>query len=156
MSRITVLLAEDHKAVREGLRSLLELEQDLTVIGEAEDGLQAVSMSARLTPDVVVMDISMPQLNGLEAMRQILKARPATRVLVLSAQSDQAYIERAEALGASGYVSKQADPNRLPEAIRKAHQGLPFFAPGLPEGAGRAFHKPAAMPATHSFSDENH
>lgn len=99
VKRITVLLAEDHEIVREGLRMLLEAESDVAVVGEAETGVQAVSMARELNPDVVVMDIAMPQLNGLEATRQILQARPDTRVVVLSAHSDEAYIDKTIELG---------------------------------------------------------
>src|ERR1035441_10342601 len=92
MKKITVLLAEDHTIVREGFRKMLELENDLEVVGEAQDGRQAVAMVKKLRPAVVVMDIAMPLLNGLEATRQILKAVPGTRILILSAHSDDAYI----------------------------------------------------------------
>jgi len=93
MKRITVLLAEDHMIVREGLRLLLEHEGDIEVVGEAQTGRQAVQLARKLRPAVVVMDIAMPLLNGLEATRQILKAVPATRVIILSAHSDDAYVE---------------------------------------------------------------
>ena len=102
--RITVLLAEDHTIVREGFRKMLELEDDLSVVGEAEDGRQAVAMVKKLRPAVVLMDIAMPRLNGLEAMRQALKAVPATKVLILSAHSDDAYIKDATDSGAVGFL----------------------------------------------------
>src|SRR5512139_880802 len=102
MKRIAVLLAEDHTVVREGLRTLLEAEGDIKVIGEAETGRQAVKLAKRLRPAVVVMDIAMPLLNGLEATRQILKAVPGAKVLILSAHSDDAYIDQVVALGAVG------------------------------------------------------
>src|ERR1041384_1735608 len=104
---IHVLLAEDHAIVREGFRKLLEAEEDFAVVGEADNGRTAVEMTKRLRPDVVVMDIAMPLLNGLEATRQILKELPATRVLILSAHSDDAYIEHLNAVGAAGYLIKQ-------------------------------------------------
>jgi len=88
MKRITVLLAEDHMIVREGLRALLQLEDDMDVVGEAENGRQAVELTGTLSPDVVVMDIAMPLLNGMEATRQILHDYPATKILILSAHSD--------------------------------------------------------------------
>src|ERR1035441_1704782 len=95
MKRITVLLAEDHMIVREGFRKMLELEDDLEVVGEAQGGRQAVSLAAKLRPAVVLMDIAMPHLNGLEATRQLLKILPATKVLMLSAHSDDAYVKNA-------------------------------------------------------------
>jgi DNA-binding NarL/FixJ family response regulator len=103
MKRITVLLAEDHRIVREGLKSLLEHEQDIEVVGEAETGRQAVQLTRKLRPSVVVMDIAMPLLNGLEATRQIRKSFPDTKVLILSAHSDDAYIEQVSILGAAGF-----------------------------------------------------
>ncbi len=104
--RITVLLAEDHTVVREGLRTLLEAEGDIKVVGEAATGRQAVALARRFRPAVVVMDLAMPVLNGLEATRQILKSLPGTRVLILSAHSDDAYVEQVTALGAAGYLIK--------------------------------------------------
>src|SRR5256885_9600988 len=98
MNRITVLLVEDHAIVREGFRSLLKHERDIEVVGEAETGRQAVAMVKKLRPAVVVMDIAMPLLNGLEATRQIRKDFPDTKVLILSAHSDDAYVERATVL----------------------------------------------------------
>jgi DNA-binding NarL/FixJ family response regulator len=125
MKPITVLLAEDHRIVREGLRVLLDLE----VVGEAKNGREAVTLASKLSPDVIVMDIAMPLLNGLEATRQILKARPATRVLILSAYNDDAYVEQAVAIGAAGYLVKQTASEVLPAAIIQVHSGQSFFSP---------------------------
>ncbi|MFN0075260.1 MAG: response regulator [Prosthecobacter sp.] len=129
MKLITVLLAEDHAIVREGLRAFLKLEAGIEVVGEAENGRQAVMLAAQLRPDVVVMDIAMPLLNGMEATRQILHATPAIKVLILSAHNDDAYVEQVMALGASGYLIKQTAAHVLPEAIRQVHQGKAFFSP---------------------------
>src|SRR5579863_4900505 len=108
MTRITVLLAEDHRVVREGFRSLLEHEPDIEVVGEAENGRQAMQLTRKLRPAVVVMDIAMPLLNGLEATRQIRKDFPETKVLILSAHSDDAYVEQVSRLGAAGFLLKQS------------------------------------------------
>src|SRR5271163_3375772 len=108
MNRITVLLAEDHQIVREGFRSLLQYEADIEVVGEAENGRQAMQLTRKLRPDVVVMDIAMPLLNGLEATRQIRKDFPETKVLILSAHSDDAYVEQVTQLGAAGFLLKQS------------------------------------------------
>jgi DNA-binding NarL/FixJ family response regulator len=128
---ITILLAEDHTIVREGLRALLKLEPDFKVVGEAENGRQAVALATQLRPDVIIMDIAMPLLNGLEATRQILQLTPATKVLVLSAHSDDAYVDQVMALGASGYLNKQTAAHVLPEAIREVQKGTPFFSPSI-------------------------
>jgi len=131
MKRITVLLAEDHLIVREGLRALLEAEGDIEVVGEVQTGRQAVQLTKKLRPGVVVMDIAMPLLNGLEATRQILKAVPATRVLILSAHSDDEYIRQVVMLGAAGYLIKQTSADLLSRAIREIQKGNTFFSPSI-------------------------
>jgi DNA-binding NarL/FixJ family response regulator len=152
--RITVLLAEDHTIVRQGLRALLDAEADIEVVGEAATGRQAVQLTRKLLPAVVVMDIAMPLLNGLEATRQILKSNPATRVLILSAHSDDSYVEQVTALGAAGYLLKQTSAHFLSEAIREVQKGKTFFSPsiarrlrhqaGPASRQGRLPHKPGA------------
>jgi DNA-binding NarL/FixJ family response regulator len=131
MKRITVLLAEDHMIVREGFRILLNSEGDLELIGEAQTGRQAVKMAVELRPDVVVMDVAMPQLNGLEATRQIRKAIPDARIIMLSAHSDDAYVEQAIDMGAAGYLFKQTSAHALAEAIREVHKGGTYFSPSI-------------------------
>jgi two-component system, NarL family, nitrate/nitrite response regulator NarL len=126
--RITVLLAEDHQIVREGFRSLLEHERDIEVVGEAETGRQAVQLTRKLRPAVVVMDIAMPLLNGLEATRQIRKDFPDTKVLILSAHSDDAYVEQVAVLGAAGFLLKQTSSHNLATAIREVQKGNSFFS----------------------------
>ena len=134
MKRITVLLAEDHMVVREGFRKLLEAEDDLEVVGEAQTGRQAVALARKLRPAVVVMDIAMPLLNGLEATRQVRKAVPGTKVLILSAHNDDAYVEQAIAFGAVGFLVKQTSSHDLSRAIREVQNGNTFFSPSI---AGR-------------------
>src|SRR4030095_14326186 len=129
MNRITVLLAEDHQIVREGFRSLLEHESDIEVVGEATNGREAVKLTRKLRPAVVVMDIAMPLLNGLEATRQIHKDFPNTRVIILSAHSDMAYVEQVSALGAAGFLLKQTSSHILANAIREIQKGNTFFSP---------------------------
>ena len=131
MNRITVLLAEDHQVVREGFRSLLEHERDIEVVGEAATGRQAVQLTRKLRPAVVVMDIAMPLLNGLEATRQIRKAFPDTKVLILSAHGDDAYVEQVAALGAAGFLLKQTSCHVLANAIREVQKGNSFYSPPL-------------------------
>jgi DNA-binding NarL/FixJ family response regulator len=131
MKHITVVLAEDHQIVREGFRSLLKHERDIEVVGEAETGRQAVQLTRKLRPDVVVMDIAMPLLNGLEATRQIRKDFPDTRVLILSAHSDDAYVEQATELGAAGFLLKQTSSHNLATAIREVQKGNTFYSPAI-------------------------
>jgi DNA-binding NarL/FixJ family response regulator len=142
MKRITVLLAEDHAVVREGFRKLLEMEDDLEVIAEAEDGRKAVTLVKKLRPTVVVMDVTMPLLNGLEAARQILQAVPSTRIIILSAHTDDAYIKDATESGAVGFLLKQASARDLSEGIREVNKGNIFFGPfitkHLPEGTRKS------------------
>jgi len=148
MKRITVLLAEDHTIVREGFRKMLELENDLEVAGEAQDGRQAVALAKKLRPAVVLMDIAMPLLNGLEATRQVLKAVPATKVLILSAHSDDAYVQSAIESGAVGFLLKQTSAHDVCRAIREVQKGKTFFTPSIsrrldhlhPQGPGGAGH----------------
>src|SRR5271167_4016051 len=131
MKQITVLLAEDHMVVREGFRKMLELEDDLEVVGEAQDGRQAVILAKKLRPEVVLMDIAMPLLNGLEATRQVLKAFPATKVLILSAHNDDAYVKNATESGAVGFLLKQTSSHEVCGAIREVQQGKTFFSPSI-------------------------
>ncbi len=137
MQQISVLLVDDHTIVREGLRALLDAETDITVVGEAETGRQGVQMVKQLMPDVVVMDIAMPLLNGLDATRQIIRAVPGVKVLILSAFSDDAFVHKVLAHGALGYLVKHTASNLLPEAIRRVHSGKPFLSPSISE---RLFH----------------
>jgi DNA-binding NarL/FixJ family response regulator len=155
MKKITVLLAEDHTIVREGFRKMLEMEDDIEVAGEAQDGRQAVALVHKLRPAVVLMDIAMPLLNGLEATRQVLKAIPATKVLILSAHSDDAYVQSATESGAVGFLLKQTSAHDVCRAIREVHKGNTFFSPSIsrrqdrlhPPMPGRAglLHKKAAQ-----------
>lgn len=127
--RISVLLVEDHQIVREGLRMILETENDIEVIGEATNGRQAVALVKKLSPDVVVMDIAMPQLNGIEATRQIKEDFPGTHVIILSAHGDDAYIEKATSIGAAGFLLKQTSAHVLSTAIRTVEKGDTYFSP---------------------------
>ena len=131
MKKINVLLADDHTVVRQGLRMLLDGEPDMTVVGEADNGLQTVQMARKLRPDVVVLDVAMPHLNGLEVTRRITRDLPDTRVLVLSSYSDEEYVQQLTEQGASGYLVKQTAANDLIKAIREAHKGNAFFSPSI-------------------------
>ena len=126
-----ILLADDHGVVRKGLRFLLESEPDLEVVGEAADGNEAVEMAARLDPNVVVMDIGMPRLNGIDATAQIVKAHPQAAVVILSMHSDETYLVRTLGAGAKGYLLKDSAEEDLVRAIRSVSQGKPFFSPAV-------------------------
>ena len=128
---ITVILAEDHLIVREGIRNLLESDDDFTVVAEAKTGREVVEQAARLRPDVIVMDIAMPLLNGLQACRQVLAAGTAAHVLILSAHGDDAYVEGSLDAGASGFVLKHAPGSALAHAIREVHAGRRFFSEAI-------------------------
>ena len=131
MEKITVLLAEDHTIVRQGFRLVLEGEPYFRVVGEAENGRQAVQLAKRLRPDVVVMDIAMPLLNGVEATRQLLREVPSTRVIILSSYSDDEYVNQVTEAGAAGYLLKQTAAAELTRAIREAKKGNAFFSPDI-------------------------
>ena len=131
MKRITILLADDHTILREGFRQMLELEADFEIVGEAQDGRQAVALAIKFRPDVVLMDIAMPLLNGLEATRQALKAVAATKIIILSAYSDDAYVKNATDSGAAGFLIKQTSAHDVCHAIREVHQGKTFFSPSI-------------------------
>src|SRR5271169_3536487 len=131
MKQITVLLAEDHTIVREGFRKMLELEDDFNIVGEAQDGRQAVALVKKFHPEVVLMDIAMPLLNGLEATRQVLKAVPTTKIIILSAHSDDAYVKNATDSGALGFLLKQTSAHDVCRAIREVQSGKTFFSPSI-------------------------
>ncbi|MEO6053083.1 MAG: response regulator transcription factor [Chthoniobacterales bacterium] len=129
--RIKVLLADDHMIVRQGIRSLLEAEGDMDILSEAENGREAVEKALRLLPDVVLMDISMPLLNGLEAARQIMQALPHIHILILSGHDDDAYLEQALELGVAGFLVKQTSIRLLAKAVRTVVEGKSFFSPSI-------------------------
>ncbi len=133
MKQITVLLADDSKLLRAEFRKILERQVDLKVIGEAKNGLEAVSMVKKHRPAVVLMDIAMPLLNGLQSTCRILKVAPDTKVLVLSAHSDEAYVIEAMNSGAMGYLIKQNSADSVCSAIRKIQKGSRYFSPSIPD-----------------------
>ncbi len=130
-TKIRVLLADDHAIVREGVKRILTAEPDLEVVGEAEDGLQAVEQAKKLKPDVAVLDISMPGINGIEATKQIKAALPDTHTLALTMHSDDSYVFQLLKAGASGYVLKRAAATDLVQAIRAARRGEAFLYPSV-------------------------
>ena len=131
MKKISVLLADDHRLLREGIRSLLEKAGDIEVVGEASDGGEAVAKAQALSPDVVLMDITMPGINGLEATRQIKSFKPNTKVLILSMHESNQYISQFLRSGASGYVLKDSAASELVGAIQAVFQGDAFLYPSI-------------------------
>lgn len=131
MEKIRILLADDHTILRSGIRSLLEDEPGLSVIGEAEDGRIAVSMACKLKPDVVIMDIAMPLLNGLEATRQIKIQCPGVKVLILSMHDNEEYIRQVLEAGAMGYILKDAAARELISAIKSVYRGEAVLSPAV-------------------------
>jgi DNA-binding NarL/FixJ family response regulator len=128
---IRVLLADDHKIVRDGLRNLLEKHADIAVLGEAEDGREALQLARKLSPDVVVMDIAMPELNGIEATRQILSEYPGIKIVALSMHSDKRFVSEMLKAGASAYLLKDCAFEELITAIRTIMTGKIYLSPGI-------------------------
>jgi len=135
MSKTTIVLADDHAVLRQGLRALLDTEADLTVVGEAASGLEVTSLVGRLKPDVLIVDLMMPGLNGLEVIRQVGKRFPRTRVVVLSMYANEAYVLEALKNGATGYVLKGSGAAELVQAVREVGAGRRYLGPPLSERA---------------------
>ena len=131
MNKIRILLADDHAVLRAGIRALLEMQPDMQVVGEANDGVQALTRARELQPDLVLMDIGMPGVDGLVATRQISETCPNTRVLILTQHENKEYILPALRVGASGYVLKRAEGDELINAIRVIHAGGTFLDPSV-------------------------
>ena len=131
MNPVRILLADDHTVMRSGLRLLLERQPNLKVVGEAADGRQAVTLSESANPDVVIMDIGMPNLNGIEAARQIVSRSPRTAIAILSMHSDESYVIRALKAGARAYLLKESAEADLLAAVRALTEGKSFFSPAI-------------------------
>lgn len=145
MSTISVLLAEDHVITREGIRRLLEVEKEVTVVGEAGDGEEAVQKAGELKPDVVIMDIAMPKLNGIEATRQIKLNNPRIAVLILSAYGDDEYVFALLKAGAAGYLLKSVSGDELTRAIQAVYKGEPVLDPVVARKVVDYFRIPGKM-----------
>jgi len=143
----TIVLADDHQVVRQGLRALLEAEADFRLIGEAGDGLETVQLVERLKPHVLIVDLMMPSLNGLEITRQVSQRSPQTRIVILSMHANEAYVLEALRNGAVGYVLKDSSIAELVQAVREVVSGRRYLSPPLSERAIEAYLR-KAEPAT--------
>lgn len=140
---INVLLVDDHNIVRQGLKALLTAEPDITVLAEAQTGREAVQMAAKLHPEVVVMDLAMPLLNGWEATRQILKVAPSAKILVLSTYDSDEHVQQAIASGAAAYLIKQTAASDLVKAIREVRKGNAYFSPPIAQRLRERTYRPS-------------
>jgi len=154
MDDITIILCEDHLITRQGIRRLLEDENGLTIIGEASNGEEVVEMVTELKPDVVVMDIAMPKLNGIEATRQIKLIHPRTGILILSAYDDDEYVFALLKAGAAGYLLKSVGGDELVRAIKAIHNGEPVLDPGIAKKVLNFFKLPEKVPVTEPDSGQ--
>jgi DNA-binding NarL/FixJ family response regulator len=142
--RISVLIADDHPVVRQGLQVLLSVQDDIDVVGEAADGEQAVAMAAQLKPDVILLDLKLPGMDGIEVLRELRDSGLASRVLVLTSAPDRALVTLAVQAGAAGFLYKDVDPDALVRALRSVHDGNTLLAP---EAAGSLLRSPASASA---------
>jgi DNA-binding NarL/FixJ family response regulator len=131
MSKIRILLADDHGLVRKGLRLLIESQEGMDVVGEASDGREALKLADELKPEIAILDIAMPNLNGIDAAAQLAKRGDKVRVIILSMHSDESYVVRALDAGARGYLLKDSAEEDLVQAIRTVAQGRPYFSPAI-------------------------
>jgi two-component system, NarL family, invasion response regulator UvrY len=153
-TRITVLLVDDHAVVREGYRRLLESDRRVTVVGEAVNSADALTRDRELTPDVIVLDIALPGVSGIETLRRIMARRPAARVLMFSMYEDAIYASRAFKAGALGYVSKSSAPELLVEAVRAVADGRRYVSPDVNQSMSTLPSRKAEL--TQSLSSREH
>ena len=155
MNRIRILLADDHPLVRSGLIKLLEPFKEFVIVGEASDGEEAVAMTKKLEPDVVVIDLSMPKLNGVEATKIILKNNPSSKVLVLTMHDNEEYVYQILKSGAGGYILKNSGREELAAAIQAVAKGERFFSPRVSEIMVEAYLKRADTREEHIINDKD-
>lgn len=143
MDKIKVLVVDDHAIMRDGIRALLSLDNDIEIVGEAGDGREAIKKAEELSPDVIIMDVAMPDMDGLEATRRILKQNPNARIIILSQYDDREYVLSAIKAGSAGYVPKRALGSELVSAIRTVHRGDSFLYPSAASALIKGFREQA-------------
>ena len=153
MEKMRILLAEDHKVVREGTRKLLESQPDFEVVGEASDGIEAVELAKKLKPEIIIMDVSMPRLNGIEATRQIKAIYPNMAILPLTGYDDDEYVFALLEAGAAGYLLKDSSGEELIEAIRQVMTGEPVLHPKIMKKVLNRLRSPVEEQATQSAGE---
>lgn len=146
MKKTRILLAEDHRMVRQGFRLILQAQEDMEVIGETGNGREAVELAKSLKPDVVVMDVTMPELNGIEATRRIREAEPFVRVLALSVHRDSVYVRETVRAGAEGYILKESADSELIAAVRAVAKGNSYLSPEIAGAVLKDYRKHATNP----------
>jgi len=146
MARIRILLADDHGVVRQGFKMILSAQSDMEVVGEAANGREAIALADELKPDVVVMDVAMPELNGIEATRRIAQADSHARVLALSMHKDSVYVREVLRAGARGYLLKDSGPNDLVSAVRSVARGEGYLSPGVSDAVLDDYRKHVTNP----------
>jgi DNA-binding NarL/FixJ family response regulator len=146
MARIRILLADDHGVVRQGFKMILSAQSDMEVVGEAANGREAIALADQLKPDVVVMDVAMPELNGIEATRRIAGSAAHARVLALSMHKDSVYVREVLRAGARGYLLKDAGPNDLVSAVRAVARGEGYLSPGVSDAVLDDYRKHVTNP----------
>lgn len=141
MNKIRVLIADDHSMVRQGLKQILELEQDITVVAQASNGEEAIALATSFSPDVILMDINMPILNGIQAIKELRQRQHPSKIIVLTIHEDREYLFKALQLGAEGYVLKDAEPSVLIHAIRNVAEGQSFIQPNMTKELVKEFNR---------------
>jgi DNA-binding NarL/FixJ family response regulator len=153
MDKITILLAEDHKVVREGTRRLLESQSDFEVVGEASDGIEAIELAKKWKPQIIIMDVSMPRLNGIEATKQIKALYPNMAILVLTGYDDDEYVFALLEAGAAGYLLKESSGEELIDAIRQVMTGEPVLHPKIMKKVLNRLRAPVEEASTQTSSE---
>ena len=141
MNKISILIADDHSMMREGLKQILELESDMAVVAQAANGEEAVRLAKEKKPDIILMDINMPGMNGVQAIKELKQGTDAYKVIVLTIHEDREYLFKTLQVGADGYVLKDAEPSVLIEAIRSVHKGQSFIQPNMTRELVREFNR---------------